>query len=162
MSIKITPIKFLRSLVYNKRPDPSKLLGGQPAVNTNSDQPGLFFRGTDDELIKIGPCAVGEVEPNSSTDPNGSGGGTNSKGEMWLDQTASPGPTLKVYDGTEWVNSYPLTYARVLVSASTPDADALNLPQGTLWWNSDNGLMYILFGDDPQGIWVQIGASSVA
>lgn len=162
MALKITPIKFLRSLVYNKRPDPFKLLGGQPAVNTNADQPGLFFRDTDDQLVKIGPCAVGEYTPNSTSDPGGAGNGTNSKGELWLDQSAYPGPTLKVFDGSGWVKSEPLNYARVLVSATTPNAAALDLPQGTLWWNSENGLMYILFGEDPEGLWVQIGASATS
>jgi hypothetical protein len=162
MALKITPIKFLRSLVYNKRPDPSKLLGGQPAVNTNGDQPGLFFRDTYDELVKIGPCAVGEYAPNSASDPNGAGNNTNSRGELWLDESAALGPTLKVYDGSAWKKAEPLIYARVLVSATTPNAAALDLPQGTLWWNSENGLMYILFGDDPDGLWVQIGASATS
>lgn len=158
MALKITPIKFLRSLVYNKRPDPSKLLGGQPALNTNGDQPGLFFRDTYDNLIKVGPCHVGEHAPNSTSDPNGAGNGTNALGEFWLDQAAPLGPTLKVYDGTAWIKAEPLNYARVLISATTPDAEALDLPQGTLWWNSENGLMYILYGNDPEGIWVQLGS----
>lgn len=162
MSLKITPIKFLRSLVYNKRPDPSKLLGGQPAVNTNEDQPGLFFRDSNDNLFKVGPCAVGEYAPNAVTDPNGAGGGSNSKGELWLDQSESLGPTLKVYDGENWRKAEPLAYARVLVSPTTPNATALNLPEGTLWWNSENGLMYILFGNNPESIWTQIGASAAA
>lgn len=159
MSLKITPIKFLRSLVYNKRPDPAKLLDGQPAINTNGDQPGLFFRDTYNQLVKVGPCYVGEYSPNSVSDPEGAGGGSNSGGELWLDQNANPGPVLKVYDGSEWKKAEPLNYARVLVSATKPDADSLNLPEGTLWWNSENGLMYILFGDDPDGIWVQLGST---
>lgn len=145
--------------MYNKRPVPSELLNGQPAVNINGDQPGLFFRDTFNNLFKVGPCAVGEEVPNSPTDPNGSGDGSNSKGELWLDQSEPNGPTLKVYDGSEWKKAEPLNYARVLVSGSKPDHISLELPQGTLWWNSENGAMYILFGQGPDGIWIQVGAS---
>lgn len=159
MTLNITPIRFLRSLVYNKRPNPSELLQGQPAVNLDGDQPGLFFRDSYSNLVKVGPCAVGEVPPNSPQDPNGAGSGTNSLGELWLDQSEPLGPTLKVFDGSAWKKSEPLNYARVIVSDAKPDAEALQLPEGTLWWNSGNGAMYILFGQNPESQWVQIGAS---
>lgn len=92
-------IQILRSSVENKRPDPTRLLPGQPAVNINADQPGLFF--ADDsptpELFKIGPCYVGDDPPNDgATLPNAVG---NSKGEFWLDTVAG---VLKVWNGTSW------------------------------------------------------------
>jgi len=156
MALQITPIKFLRSLVYNKRPDPTKLLEGQPAINTNSDQPGLFFRDNNNSLFKVGPCAVGTSAPNAASQ---GGGGSNSLGELWLDQTEGLGPTLKVFDNNSWVPCTPVKYARVIVQDNAPNAAALDLPEGTLWWNSNTGLMYILFGDDPEGIWVQVGSA---
>jgi hypothetical protein len=88
---KVTPIQLLRSEVDNKRPDPTKLLIGQPAVNINEDQPGLFFRSEpSQDLIKIGPCYVGEDSPNDPLiAPIGWPG--NSVGELWLDKrTATP------------------------------------------------------------------------
>lgn len=92
-------IQILRSSVENKRPDPTRLLPGQPAVNINADQPGLFF--ADDsptpELFKIGPCYVGNDPPNDgATLPNAVG---NSKGELWLDTTSD---VLKIWDGSAW------------------------------------------------------------
>jgi hypothetical protein len=87
---KVTPIQVLRSEVNNKRPDPTKMLDGQPAVNINSSQPGLFFRDDTEELFKVGPCYVGEDPPNDpAIAPVGWPG--NSVGELWLDRrTATP------------------------------------------------------------------------
>lgn len=152
-----TPIKLLRSLVYNKRPIPSGpngLLDGQPAINYNHNQPGLFFKGSNDQLIKIGPTAVGPVAPNSASDPDGAGSGTNCLGELWLDTDEQDGPTLKVWDGSEWIKSEPIVYAKALISDSVPST---SLPEGTMWWNSDNGLTYILY----QSVWVQMGSVPV-
>ena len=85
---KVTPIQVLRSEVNNKRPDPTKMLDGQPAVNTNSNQPGLFFKDDTDELFKVGPCYVGEDPPNDpAIAPVGWPG--NSVGELWLDRRTS-------------------------------------------------------------------------
>jgi len=84
---KVTPIQFLRSLVFNKRPDPTKLLPGQPAVNTAAAQPGLFFGDdTGTTLFKVGPCAVGFAAPNAGATGPGSG---NTRGELWLDKRTS-------------------------------------------------------------------------
>lgn len=142
-------------MVYNKRPTPSGpngLLDGQPAINYNHNQPGLFFKGSDNQLIKIGPTAVGPVAPNSVSDPEGAGTGTNCLGELWLDTEGQDGPTLRVWDGAAWIKSEPILYAKALISASTPATSSL--PEGTMWWNSNNGLTYILF----QGAWVQMGS----
>ena len=88
-------IQILRRSTIGVRPDPTILLQGQPAVNTNVEQPGLFFTdsaGTD--LIKIGPTAVGENPP--SLDP--------SLGESWIQPDgADPGiPMLWLFNGTSW------------------------------------------------------------
>lgn len=95
-------IQLLRSTTARERPFPSNLLEGQPAVNLNSSEPGLFLKATDGSLIKIGPAAITSdgAPPNSS--PGGSSG--NSAGEMWLDKSLNP-PVLKVYDGASWVNA---------------------------------------------------------
>jgi len=160
MSTKATPIQFLRSLVPNKRPDPSQLLPGQPAVNTAAAQPGLFFADdTGTTLFKVGPCTVGAVAPNTGATGAGSG---NTPGEMWLDTgstPAHPGPTLKVWDGTTWINCLPYTYANTIVSDTAPTISA-HIP-GTLWWNSGSGLMYILYDDGTTVQWTQVSSSTV-
>jgi len=157
---KVTPIQLLRSKVLNKRPDPTKLLSGQPAVNIAAAQPGLFF--TDDTnttLFKVGPCAVGNTAPNTGATGPGSG---NTLGELWLDlgsTPAHPGPTLKVWDGATWINCLPYTYANTIVADTAPTITD-HIP-GTLWWNSGTGLMYILYNDGTTKQWTQVSSSTV-
>jgi hypothetical protein len=152
MTTKVTPIQFLRSIVSRKRPDPAKLLSGQAAVNTNPDEPGLFFANSNsNELVKIGPVAVG-IEPNAGT--------SLSKGEMWMDTTTSPTlPVLKVWDGTQWLTAMPFTFARPIISDTDPSLGLY--PDGTMWWNSTNGLLYLLYNDGTTTQWVQISSAAV-
>ena len=95
--------QLLRSVVLNKRPDPNQLLPGQPAVNTNSQQPGLFFADdTGADLFKVGPCHVGPTAPNAGATGAGAG---NCKGELWLDNSNPASLELKVWTGTGWVGT---------------------------------------------------------
>jgi hypothetical protein len=157
---KVTPIQLLRSIVFNKRPDPTKLLSGQPAVNLDNAQPGLFFADkTGNTLFKVGPCAVGATAPNAGATGPGAG---NTLGELWLDTNptpAHPGPTLKVWDGLQWINCLPYTYANAIVADSAPNISD-HIP-GTLWWNSTTGLMYILYNDGNSVQWTQVSSSTV-
>jgi hypothetical protein len=149
--------------VLNKRPDPDKLLSGQPAVNINAAEPGFFFADdTGNSLIKIGPCAVGVTAPN--TGATGSPGQLgNTLGELWLDTNTtfdSPGPKLKVWDGSQWINCMPYTYANTIVSDTEPVLG--NHPDGTLWWDSGTGLMYVLYNDGTSRQWTQVSSNTVA
>ena len=159
---KATPIQFLRSIVFNKRPDPTLLLSGQPGVNLNSAEPGLFFADdTGTSLFKVGPCAVGTAAPNTGAVTPGATG--NCTGELWLDTSVSashPLPTLKVWDGTQWIQCMPYTYANTVVSDTAP-ASGVH-PDGTLWWNSATGLMYVLYNDGSTSQWTQISSSTVS
>ena len=165
---RVTPFQFLRSILSNRRPDPLKMLPGQGAVNLNSTQPGLFFADdTGSSLIKIGPCTVGADAPNSATGwpnaptPTALG---NTLGELWLDTTPStpdyPGPVLKVWDGTSWIQCMPYRYANVIVADVEPSLGIH--PDGTLWWNSDTGLMYVLYNDGASRQWTQVSSNTVS
>jgi hypothetical protein len=163
MATQVTPIQLLRSEVLNKRPDPTKLLPGQPAVNTNAAQPGFFFADdTGNTLFKVGPCSVGVVAPNTGATGNAGQLG-NTLGELWLDTSpgpaAHPGPTLKVWSGTQWINCLPYTYANTIVADTAPSI-ADHYP-GTLWWDSSTGLMYVLYDDGNTVQWTQVAASVV-
>jgi hypothetical protein len=97
-----TNIQLLRSSVAQKRPNPASLLDGQPAININVDEPGLFFKATDGTLFKVGPAAI----TSSGSPPNASAVGPvgNVKGELWLDgRSAYSNAVLKIYNGTQWV-----------------------------------------------------------
>lgn len=150
---KATPIQFLRSILAGKRPDPTLLLPGQGGVNIEPSEPGLYFAdSTGGSLIKIGPVAVG-AEPNSGT--------SLSKGEMWMDNTTDPIlPTLKIWDGTQWLTAMPFTFARPLLGSTPPDLTLY--PDGTLWWNTENGLLYIKYNDGTTTQWVQISTATVS
>lgn len=97
-----TNIQLLRSSVSQKRPQPSSLLEGQPAVNINVSEPGLFFKATDGSLFKVGPVAItsnGNAPNAAAAGPSG-----NVAGETWLDGRSSyANAVLKVYNGTQWV-----------------------------------------------------------
>jgi hypothetical protein len=97
-----TNIQLLRSSVAQKRPNPTSLLDGQPAVNINVSEPGLFFKATDGTLFKIGPVAI----TSGGNAPNSAASGTvgNLLGETWLDgRNSFANPVLKVFNGTQWV-----------------------------------------------------------
>lgn len=163
---KVTPVQLLRSEVLNKRPDPVKLLPGQGAVNINATQPGFFF--ADDSgatLFKVGPCSVGTLAPN--TGASGAPGQLgNTLGELWLDTNGDPplfpGPVLKVWNGTSWINCFPspTIYAVPLIADTAPTL--ITHPDGTLWWDSSSGLMYILYNDGTTRQWTQVSSNTVA
>jgi hypothetical protein len=152
MANKITPIRFLKTLAQSVRPDPNKLLQGQPALNLESSDPGLYFRGTDGSLFKVGPANVSETAPNSEET---GGNGQNSRGELWLDTLNPDGPLLRVYGDEGWVACFPVAYARALISEETPDPNLFL--EGTIWWDNSTGLQYILYN----GSWVQMGSLPV-
>jgi hypothetical protein len=161
MATQATPIQILRSSVNNKRPDAAKLLPGQPAVNTDPQQPGLFFAdSTGANLFKIGPTYIGDNAPNDGATAPGQLG--NANGEMWLDTNpANPGPILKIWDASQnrWVGAMPFVYGAAIMQNFAPP---LSVPFGTMWWNTDTGLLYILYNDGTSSQWVQIAASVVS
>jgi hypothetical protein len=94
-------IQILRSSIAKERPFPGNLLDGQPAINTNQGEPGLFFKASDGTIVKFGPAAI----TSDGNPPNTGGVGQlgNTIGELWLDKAAVP-PTLKVWDGSIWIS----------------------------------------------------------
>jgi hypothetical protein len=68
-------------------------------VNTATDSPGLFFRDSNNSLVKVGPVHVGTTAPNASPASGGTAG--NSVGEQWLD-TSSSRYVFKIWDGSAW------------------------------------------------------------
>jgi len=94
-----TAIQFLRSAAPRLRPNPVDLASGMPMINMAPEEPGLYFRLTDDTLVKIGPTFIGSVPPNDG--PVGEPG--NVIGEAWLDVSDEANPILKFWDGTKWV-----------------------------------------------------------
>jgi hypothetical protein len=92
-------LQHLRSSTADKRPTPAAMSDGQLALNTNLASPGLFFKDSNGDSVKIGPVHVGTTAPNVSPAVGGEAG--NSKGEQWLDTTGGV-YVFKIYDGTAW------------------------------------------------------------
>ena len=93
-------LQHLRSSTAHKRPVPTGVSAGQIAINTNQASPGLFFKDSNGDLVKVGPVHTGSAAPNASPANGGQTG--NQKGELWLDTTNTIN-ILKIYDGTQWV-----------------------------------------------------------
>lgn len=92
-------IRLLRSSSARKRPNPASLLDGQPALNIELTEPGLFFRTSSGTLVKVGPAAITSNGNPPNHNPQGSAG--NSVGELWLDKSHS-NPILKIFNGADW------------------------------------------------------------
>jgi hypothetical protein len=124
-------LQHLRSSTLDKRPVPSSMSDGQLAINTNLASPGLFFKDSNGDLVKVGPVHVGTTAPNVSPAVGGQAG--NSKGEFWLDTTGG-GYVLKVYDGTAWRTadgSYVNVTGDTMTGNLTLDASSLVFDTGT-------------------------------
>jgi hypothetical protein len=68
-------IIFKRSSVLGKRPSSSNLEAGEIGLNTNSNDPGLFFEVNNDTVVKVGPTSYLPAEPTQ----------TPARGELWVD-----------------------------------------------------------------------------
>ena len=90
-------LQHLRSSTANKRPVPGSMADGQLGVNLEATSPGVFFKDSAGNLVKVGPVHVGTTAPNVS--PAGQSG--NSTGEQWLDTTGGT-YNLKIWDGSAW------------------------------------------------------------
>ena len=99
----LTNIQILRSAVPYKRPDVTFLLDGQLALNYKAEEPGLFTKLQNGDLIKIGPTSIttnGDF-PNQNPDPTGVAG--NSVAEKWFDDRAIfHSGVEKIWDGVNW------------------------------------------------------------
>ena len=94
-----TEIRILRSSAPSMRAKASDLGVGQPMVNYESSDPGLYFRLDNGTLMKTGPCYVGPNAPNSNPASGGETG--NAVGEFWVD-TSGNTQLLKIYTPNGW------------------------------------------------------------
>jgi len=66
---------FKRSSILGKRPTSANLTPGEIGLNTNSEDPGLFFETNNQSVVKVGPTAYLPEFPTL----------TPSRGELWVD-----------------------------------------------------------------------------
>jgi len=142
----------LRSGTANKRPNPAALADGQIAVQFNETDPAIYFKGNSGALIKVAPTYVGTTAPNASPASGGQSG--NSAGETWLDTSTTP-PTLKIYDGSNFVASYGYTdidvvgkYTQSIVAVPALDIDC---SAGNYFTKTINANSAFTFSNVPTG-----------
>jgi hypothetical protein len=117
------------------------------AQNQAVESPGAFIKLADGTLSKVGPTHVGPTAPNST--PAGTAG--NSVGETWLN-TSLTKPVLNVWNGVEWVKA-----SSSGSGCWVGDAPPTEYEQGSLWWNSSNGTLYVWYDDGDTQQWVEAG-----
>jgi hypothetical protein len=122
-------LQHLRSSTADKRPTPAAMSDGQLALNTNLASPGLFFKDSNGDSVKIGPVHVGTTAPNVSPAVGGEAG--NSLGEAWLDTTAA-NPILKVWNGSAFVAVQPVGTGTVVSTADTGTVTSTMILDGTI------------------------------
>jgi hypothetical protein len=122
-------LQHLRSSTADKRPTPGAMSDGQLALNTNLASPGLFFKDSNGDSVKIGPVHVGTTAPNVTPGAGGQAG--NSKGEAWLDTTAA-NPILKVFNGSAFVAVQPVGTGTVVSTTDTGTVTSTMILDGTI------------------------------
>jgi hypothetical protein len=122
-------LQHLRSSTADKRPTPAAMSDGQLALNTNLVSPGLFFKDSNGDTVKIGPVHVGTTAPNVSPAVGGEAG--NSLGEAWLDTTAA-NPILKVFNGSAFVAVQPVGTGTVVSTTDTGTVTSTMILDGTI------------------------------
>jgi len=122
-------LQHLRSSTADKRPTPGAMSDGQLALNTNLVSPGLFFKDSNGDSVKIGPIHVGATAPNATPGAGGQAG--NSKGEAWLD-TSATNPILKVWNGSAFVAVQPVGTGTVVSTTDTGTVTSTMILDGTI------------------------------
>ena len=122
-------LQHLRSSTADKRPTPAAMSDGQLALNTNLASPGLFFKDSNGDSVKIGPVHIGTTAPNATPGAGGQAG--NSKGEAWLD-TSAANPILKVFNGSAFVAVQPVGTGTVVSTTDTGTVTSTMILDGTI------------------------------
>ena len=96
MAVMSLNILLKRSSTPSKRPVAASMQYGELDLNYDAATGGVYYKDTNNNVVKVGPAQVGSTAPNAT--PAGSAG--NSAGEFWYDTSTS---TLKIFNGTAWV-----------------------------------------------------------
>ncbi len=129
-----------------KEPTAAQMEYGELAVNYNNGDPAIFLKDSNDNIIRI--AGVGNI--NSGDTPSGdvlppTG---NQVGDVFFNTTNN---TMYYWDGSQWVPiANDVTAADIFVGtlaeidAEVPANERRN---GFLWWNTEDGTLYIWYID---------------
>ena len=139
-----------------KKPTAAQMEYGELAVNYNADDPAIFLEDSDGTIVRIaGEGALGNFSGDYNDLIN-----TPTIGDATI--------TLKLngedvgffttnQEGDDEID-FVLDSSEVIISDTAPDTSAYD--PGTLWWNSADGNLYVLYQDDDSTQWVQAIASA--
>lgn len=161
-------IKLKRSDSPGKRPKPEELSPGELTLNYYKGEPGLYFKDSDFNTVKLGPIHVGSYAPNSEGFSDLEGQQGNSVGEAWMEPGSQ---TLRIWSGSEWLSATS-ALSSVIVSETHPryNIDGKTLKSGDLWLepNTENLFSFLARDNSEQdpnsylasnGVWFQINES---
>ena len=129
-----------------KEPTAPQMEYGELAVNYNTSDPAIFLKDSNDNIIRIagtGNINSGDNPSGDTLPPTG-----NEIGDMFFNTTNN---TMYYWDGSEWVpiandvtaaDIFVGTYAEI--NAEVPEDERRN---GFLWWNVEDGTLYIWYID---------------
>jgi hypothetical protein len=129
-----------------KEPTSAQMEYGELAVNYNNGDPAIFLKDSNDKIIRI--AGVGNI--NAGDNPSGdvlppTG---NNVGDIFFNTSNN---TLYYWDGTVWVPiANDVTAADIFVGTLAEidvDVPAATRRNGFLWWNTEDGTLYIWYID---------------
>ena len=136
-----------------KEPTASQMEYGELAVNYNNGDPAIFIKDSNDNIIRIagtGNINSGDNPSGDTLPPTG-----NNIGDIFFNTIDN---TLYYWDGSQWVPiANDTTAADIFVgtlaeiNAEVPAADRRN---GFLWWNVEDGTLYVWYIDANTSQWV--------
>lgn len=130
-----------------KEPTAPQMEYGELAVNYNNGDPAIFLKDSNDNIIRIagaGNINSGDNPSGDTLPPTG-----NEIGDMFFNTTNN---TMYYWDGTEWVPiANDVTAADIFVGTLAEinaEVPANTRRNGFLWWNVEDGTLYIWYIDD--------------
>ena len=163
-------IQHKRSAVKAKAPQPTDLEYGEIAVNYEKSDPCIYIKDSANKIRRIGaqPGVLvfkGAVAPTSTAPAAPDTGNVyimNAAGVMAASWTGMAGKNVAkneniAWSGTQW-ESLGAAYNSASISTSaTPPATPT---AGDMWWNSDDGRLYIYYKDADSSQWVDASPDS--
>ena len=136
-----------------KEPTSAQMEFGELAVNYSNGDPAIFLKDSLNNIIRI--AGVGNINTGDNPSGNVLPDTGNNVGDIFFNTGDN---TLYYWDGSQWVPiANDTTAADIFVgtlaeiNAEVPAADRRN---GFLWWNAEDGTLYVWYIDENTSQWV--------
>jgi hypothetical protein len=136
---------------FAKEPTTAQMEYGELAVNYNLDDPCIFIKDSGNNIIRISNAGV-PITGDINLQP-----GTLDDRYVMLAGSTMTGPLILNADPTDDLGAATKQYVDSIDIPAAPDTGAAppsNPEDGQLWWNSDDGRLYIYYTDVDSSQWV--------